>query len=128
MVLLTPKQAEIMLTIWNAEKPLRRSEIQERLAAEREWKTPTLNGFLSKLVDMGFLEIEHQRRDYVYHPLISKETYLEFETNSRTKKFYGNFATGLLAAFSSHKPVTKEQIEEVERYLNHLKEEYEKGE
>ena len=127
MVLLTPKQAEIMLTIWNAEKPLKRSELQERMR-EREWKTPTLNGFLAKLVDMGFLEIEHQRRDYVYHPLISKEEYLEFETNARTKKFYGDFATGLLAAFTSHKPITKEQIEEVEQYLNHLKEEYAKGE
>ena len=127
MVLLTPKQAEILLTRWTAEQPLKRSELQERMT-EREWKTPTLNGFLAKLVDMGFLEIEHQRRDYVYHPLISKEEYLEFETNTRTKKFYGDFATGLLAAFTSHKPITKEQIEEVEQYLNHLKEEYGKGE
>lgn len=64
MKILSPAQTEIMLAIWEAGKPLKRSELQE-LLTEREWKTPTINTFLSKLVENGFLEIEHERRDYV---------------------------------------------------------------
>ena len=120
MKILSPAQTEIMLAIWEAGKPLKRSELQE-LMTEREWKTPTINTFLSKLVENGFLEIEHERRDYVYHAVISKKEYLEYESSIRMKKLYGNSIENVLSAFCPNDTVTDKEIEEIEHYLKKLK-------
>lgn len=121
MKLLSTRQTEIMVAIWDAERPLKRSELQQ-LLTEREWKTPTLNTFLAKLVELGFLRIEHDRRDYVYHPLISKKEYLAEEGRTRMKKLYGNSLEMALGALCPVETATEEQIEELERYLKRLKE------
>lgn len=120
MKILSPAQTEIMLVIWDAEKPLKRSEIQA-LLTDKEWKTPTINTFLSKLVQSGFLDIEHERRDYVYHAIISKKEYLEYESNIRMKKLYGNSLENVLNTFCPNDTVTEKEIEEIERYLKKLK-------
>lgn len=122
MKLLSSRQTEIMAVIWDAERPLKRSEIQQLLKeADREWKTPTLNTFLSKLVELGFIRYEHDRRDYVYHPVVEKKDYLEFEGLHRMKKLYGNSLSSALKVLCPVESASKEQIEELEQYLKLLK-------
>lgn len=120
MKLLSSRQTEIMIAIWDAQRPLKRSEIQQ-LLTEREWKTPTLNTFLAKLVELGFLRIEHDRRDYVYHPLVSKKEYLALEGQERMKKLYGSSLETALGVLCPIGTATKEQIEALEQYLKILK-------
>ncbi|MBQ1302009.1 MAG: BlaI/MecI/CopY family transcriptional regulator [Firmicutes bacterium] len=120
MNLLTETQARVMGTIWEADRPIKRSEIQS-LLTDKEWKTPTLNTFLAKLVQLGFLRIEHDRKDYVYHVLISRKEYLAYETEQRLKKLYGNSIGDFLEAFCPVGNTSKEDIREIEAYLKKLK-------
>ena len=120
MNLLTETQARVMGTIWEADRPVKRSEIQKMLT-DKEWKTPTLNTFLAKLVQLGFMRIEHDRKDYVYHIVIPKKEYLAYETEHRLKKLYGDSIGDFLEAFCPVGETSKEQIKEIEAYLKKLK-------
>ena len=120
MNLLTETQAKVMGTIWEAGRPVKRSEIQQ-LLTDKEWKTPTLNTFLAKLVQLGFLRIEHDRKDYVYHVLVSRKDYLAYETEQRLKKLYGDSITHFLEAFCPVGETSKDNIKEIEAYLKKLK-------
>ena len=111
-----------MAVIWDAGQPLKRSQIQQLLKeADREWKTPTLNTFLAKLVELGFLRYEHDRRDYVYHSVIKKEDYLVYEGQHRMKKLYGNSLGMVLDILFPVGEATDQQIEVLEQHLKLLK-------
>ena len=116
--ILTPTLAEIMSVIWDEGRPMKRPEIQA-LMADKEWKAPTLNNFLNKLVVDGFLKLEHDRRDYVYYPLVSREDYLRFEVENKTRKVYGSIQN-VLASFRPSEGYTDEYIQEIKDFIDKL--------
>ena len=107
-----------MSVFWDEGRPMKRTEIQA-LMADKDWKAPTLNNFLNKLVVDGFLRLEHNRRDYVYYPLVSREEYTRFEVENKTRKVYGSIQN-VLAAFRPSEGYTDEYIEEIKEFINKL--------
>ena len=117
---LNSTQEEIMITIWNHGQPVKRAKLQE-LLTDKDWKTPSLNTVLARLVDLGYLRIEHDRKDYVYHTVISKEEYLKEESSQKMGRLYGDSLYNVLAAFRPVETATEKDIKEIEEYLKALK-------
>ncbi len=117
---LNATQEEIMITIWNYGQPVKRAKLQE-LLTEKEWKTPSLNTVLARLVTLGYLRIEHDRKDYVYHVVVSREEYLKEESAQKMNRLFGGSVGKVLAAYCPKETATKEDIAEIEEYLKWLK-------
>ncbi|MBR2576282.1 MAG: BlaI/MecI/CopY family transcriptional regulator [Firmicutes bacterium] len=117
---LNTTQEEIMITIWSHGQPVKRAKLQELLTG-KEWKTPSLNTVLARLVDLGYLRIEHDRKDYVYHTVISKEDYLKEESALTMARLFDGSVYSVLSAFCPKEKATKEDIKQIEEYLKTLK-------
>lgn len=114
-------QLEVMLIIWEEKAPITRSEIQKKLPDNR-WKTTTLNTFLNRLSNSGFLKIEHRRKEYVYSPLITKEDYMAFAGKSVLKNLYDNSIKKFVASVCSSSDMTEKEVEDLQKLLAKLKE------
>lgn len=114
-------QLEVMHVIWDAEEPVTRNEIQKRLPDNR-WHTTTLNTFLSRLNQSGFLKVEHRGKEYVYSPLITKEDYMAFEGRNILKNLYDNSIKKFVASVCGSSELTDKEISELQALLAKLKE------
>lgn len=113
-------QLEVMIVIWNAEGPITRSEIQERLSDNR-WKITTLNTFLNRLSQSGFLKITHKGKEYAYSPLVSKEEYMAFAGRSILKNLYDNSIKEFVASVCNADDLTEKEVEDLQELLDELK-------
>lgn len=114
-------QLEVMLVIWAAGKPVTRNEIEKELP-KNQWKTTTLNTFLSRLRQSEFLKVEHRGKEYVYSPLVSEEEYMEFAGKSILKNLYGNSIKKFVASVCSSSELTEEEVSDLQSLLARLKE------
>ena len=114
-------QLEIMRSIWDAEVPVTRNEIQRKLPEDR-WQTTTLNTFLSRLSKGGFLKIERKGKEYVYRPLVTKEEYMEFAGKSILKNLYDNSIKMFVASVCNSNEMTEKEVKDLQELLSKLKE------
>jgi len=110
-----------MLVIWEAKEPVARNEIQKKLS-ENQWQTTTLNTFLKRLRQSGFLKIEHRGKEYVYTPLITEEEYRAFAGKSILKNLYGNSIKKFVASVCNSSDLTDKEISSLHTLLEKLKE------
>lgn len=117
---LPSSQMEIMLIIWDSKEPLTRKEIHRFLIA-KNWQITTVNTLLNRLVKSEFLEVQHRLKEYVYTPLIDKDTYLAFEGKSMLKFLYGNSMKNFVATICDSDGMDKNEIVDLQKYLQELK-------
>ena len=66
-------ELEIMMIIWELNKPATRFEIEERMDKERKLSPTTVLSFLSRLQEKGFVAVEKAGKNNVYRAVIDRE-------------------------------------------------------
>jgi predicted transcriptional regulator len=118
---LSSAQLEIMEIIWSQPTPISAVQIEEHLSGSVEWKRQTLLTFLERMTRKGFLLKEKQGKECFYTPLVSREDYVKYETNDFMEKFHKNSFAGFMNALFSDGRVNKEDIAEIEKWLDERK-------
>lgn len=118
---LSEAQLKVMLAIWEEEKPVARNEIQKKLS-ENQWQATTLNTFLNRLSQSGFLKIERRGKEYVYSPLITEEEYKAFAGKSILKNLYDNSIKKFVTSVCDSNNLTEQEICSLQTLLAKLKE------
>lgn len=115
---LPDSELEIMLIIWDLDKPVTRFEIEEQMDGERKLSPTTILSFLSRLQEKGFLEVQKSGKNNVYIALIDKETYMQTESKNILKRLYQNSAKNFLAALYDGDSLSDEDLKELEDYIS----------
>ncbi|MCI8329120.1 MAG: BlaI/MecI/CopY family transcriptional regulator [Oscillibacter sp.] len=115
-------ELEIMLAIWEAGEPVASSYVQDKLKGSRNWLLPTVLTSLNRLVEKGFLSVEKQGQGNRYRPLISEEGYKAAEGRGLIDRLYGSSFTGMVVALYNGRAIGKEDLQELQQYLDHLEE------
>ena len=115
---LPDSELEIMMIIWDLNKPVTRVEIEERLGIERKLSPTTILSFLSRLQEKGFLKVQKSGKNNVYLALIEREDYMRTESRNILKRLYQNSAKNFLAALYDGDSLTEEELEELEDYIS----------
>lgn len=115
---LPDSELEIMMIIWDLNKPVTRVEIEERLGGERKLSPTTILSFLSRLQEKGFLKVQKSGKNNVYLALIEREDYMRIESRNILKRLYQNSAKNFLAALYDGDSLTEEELEELEDYIS----------
>lgn len=115
---LPDSELEIMMIIWDLNKPVTRVEIEERLGGERKLSPTTILSFLSRLQEKGFLKVQKSGKNNVYLALIEREDYMRTESRNILKRLYQNSAKNFLAALYDDDSLTEEELEELEDYIS----------
>ncbi len=107
---LPDSELEIMMIIWDMDKPVTRSEIEARLDRERKLSPTTILSFLSRLQEKGFLEVQKSGKNNVYIARIDKSSYMQMESRSILKRLYQNSAKNFLAALYDGNSLSEDEL------------------
>ena len=80
----------------------------------------TVNTYLTRLCEKGFLSSRREGRNNLYTPLVSKDRYLEFESRSVLKRLYGGSLGSFVAALNAEKPLEQSEIDELRQFLDDM--------
>ena len=109
----------VMLSIWTHGGEVARSDIESALAS-RNWTSNTINTYLTRLCDKGFLAARKAGRGNLYTALVDRETYLKYDSRETLGKLYDGSVTHFIAALCAEKPLDRSEIDELRRYLDEL--------
>ena len=82
-------ELEVMKALWEIGETASRSEI-EQLLTEFNWNANTVNTYLTRLRQKGFVDVTRSGRDNFYTALVSREDYLAFDSRSTLNRLYGS--------------------------------------
>ncbi len=106
---------DIMKVVWANEPPITSVMIMEQLGKARKWKIQSVITLLLRLVERGFLRTEKGAKDRTYYPLVEKEDYLKFETDSFMKRFHDDSFKQLVNTLYGSKALGDDDIAELLR-------------
>ncbi|WP_040198228.1 BlaI/MecI/CopY family transcriptional regulator [Candidatus Soleaferrea massiliensis] len=107
----------VMDVIWDSIPPVTSFSVMEKLGDDKSWKPQTLLTLLSRLTDRGFLRSEKLGKERRYYPLVSRDEYLQFETNSFMSKFHGGSLFSLVNTLHQGKKLDDEEYEEMRKWF-----------
>ena len=115
---LPDSELELMMIIWELDRPVTRFEIEESMEKDRKLSPTTILSFLSRLQEKGFLKVEKKGKNNVYISLIGRDEYMQSESRNILKRLYRNSARNFLAALYDGNSLTKEEWLELEEYIS----------
>lgn len=72
-------ELEVMKALWDAGADVPRAVLDQALAPF-QWASNTVNTYLSRLAEKGFVSVRREGRSNLYTPLVSQEDYLAFDS------------------------------------------------
>ncbi len=114
-------ELDIMLVIWEYERPVRIIEIFNDLQSIRPCTKSAIHTLVESLHRRGFISIEFspdKRSHKLISPLVSKEEYRISRADSFIDKLCGGKWQKLIAALTSSDRLSEREIDELSRLLN----------
>lgn len=109
-------QAAFANIIWSNE-PIGSGELVKICERELNWKKPTTYTVLRKLCEKGLFKNESG----VVTSLISKEEFNASKSEKFVEDTYEGSLPAFIAAFMSHKKISKSEIDEIQNMINKYK-------
>lgn len=110
-------ELEVIKALWNSGEKTSRAALEKELAGFG-WATNTINTYLSRLANKGFVCVEHSKNGNLYTPLVSREEYQTFDSRATLSQLYDsprNFVAAL-----ARTGLKRDELEELQRLLNEL--------
>ncbi|MBI9053566.1 MAG: BlaI/MecI/CopY family transcriptional regulator [Bacteroidales bacterium] len=119
MATLTKAEEKIMKILWKIEKGF----INDILEYFPEPKPPynSVSTIVRVLVKKEIVSFKKYGNTYEYFPLITKEEYRKSQMGSLIKDYYNNSLKQVVNFFSENKNLDIEEVEEVMKMLNEIK-------
>lgn len=121
---LPDSELEIMMVIWDLDKPVTRFEIEEHMDDERKLSPTTVLSFLARLQEKGFLEVQKEGKNNRYSALVSRDAYTQKESRNILKRLYQNSAKNFLAALYDGDSLSDEELAELADYISEKRKEH----
>ena len=109
-------QAVFADIIWNNE-PIGSGELVKICEKELNWKKPTTYTVLRKLCEKGLFKNE----DGVVTSVISRDEFNASKSEKFVEDTYEGSLPAFIAAFMSHKKISKREIDEIQKMINEYK-------
>lgn len=117
----TPKVYEseyrFCLILWEHE-PIKSSELVKLCKEQLGWKPTTTYTVIKRLSERGILKNE----DTIVSALITKDEVQAAEIDELVDKKFEGSLPAFIAAFTKHKSISKDEIEEVQRMIDRFRE------
>ena len=116
-------ELDIMLALWSAPGPVRRSYFDQKMEEEKNWADSTILSLLSRLAAKGFIGVKKEGNRNLYWPLIQKQEYLAVENKNFLAKLHDSSLRHLVASMAETQTVSRAELEELQQLIERLKEE-----
>ena len=110
-------ELDVMLVLWNTDRPMKTSKILEQLNGEKNWSISTLQSLLSRLSDRGFVRAQKNMRFKYYMPAVREEEYKVWETRQFVQRMHGNSCRLLIETLLSDHAFERSDIRYILKLL-----------
>lgn len=112
----------ILEYLWTRETPATFSEIMNHFNNEekKEWKKQTVNTFLTRLAQKGFLNIDKSGKRALYIPSVTSKKYYEDYAQTIVDDSYEGSLKNFICAFIAKHELTAEEKADLIAYLQSL--------
>ena len=110
-------ELEVMKALWATGSNTPRAVLEDRLSPFG-WASNTINTYLSRLADKGFVAVRREGRSNLYTPLVGQEEYQSFDSRAVLDRLYGsprNFVAAL-----AREGMRRGELEELQALLDQL--------
>lgn len=116
---LTSNELDVMEMFWSKKDSMSFGEILEYMSTvlKKEWKSQTLNTYLSNLRKAGLVQIDRTNYHYQYSAACTKEEYIHRWTQKLVEDAYGNSISNLLVAFIGDGELSPEEAERIQKLI-----------
>ena len=112
---LPESELEIMMIIWEYNRPVNRMEIEERL--KKDVAAPTILSFLNRLEAKGFVSVEKIGKINWYTSLVKEEEYLQKESRNILRRMYQNSLKNFVTALYDGEGLSSQDIEDLKAFI-----------
>ena len=116
---LSDAELAVMLSIWAHGGEVARGDIESALAPHN-WTANTINTYLTRLCDKGYLSARREGRGNLYTALVDREDYMRYDSRETLGRLYDGSVTHFVAALCADKPLEQSEIDALRRYLDEL--------
>ncbi len=112
----------ILKYLWTRETPATFAEIMNHFnnVEMKEWKKQTVNTFLTRLAQKGFLNIDKSGKRAIYIPSVTSQKYYEQYAQQIVDDSYQGSIKNFLCAFTGGHKLSSEEKSELMAYLEEL--------
>lgn len=121
MIQISAAEAVVMEVLWR-NHPLAADEVVATLAG-RDWAEPTIKTLLNRLLNKGAISAEKDGRRYLYSPQVAREDWVLEESSSLLERLFDGRVAPLVAHFSQHRKLSRDDVAELRRLLEELDDE-----
>ena len=107
---------EVLDALWQG-YPAPAQEIVSRLNQVKPWHEKTVKTLLSRLVKKEAISFEKEDRRYIYTPLISRESYVQHQSQNLIEKLFSGRISPLIAGFARNKNLDKDDIDQLKNII-----------
>lgn len=115
---LPDSELEVMKALWACGADTSRAQLEETLAP-LGLASNTVNTYLTRLTEKGFVSARRDGKLNRYTPLVSREEYLTFDSHSILSKLYDGSPRKFVAALAKG-GMTKQEVEDLRSLLDQL--------
>ena len=112
---LPESELEIMMIIWEYNRPVNRMEIEERL--KKDVAAPTILSFLNRLETKGFVSVEKIGKINWYTSLVKEEEYLQKESRNILRRMYQNSLKNFVTALYDGEGLSSQDLEDLKAFI-----------
>ena len=110
-------ELEVMKALWASGPDTTRAQLEQNLEAFR-WASNTINTYLTRLVEKGFVSVRREGKTNLYTPLVGREEYLAFDSRAVLDRLYGsprNFVAAL-----AREGLSRDELDELRALVDQL--------
>lgn len=107
-------ELEVLEKLWDLNEGVKQSQLLALFEADgKEWKRQTLNTFLSRLEEKGFVTREHR----IVRTVVSREDYHYKQIQAAIDAMYGGRLSNLVAAYYKDERISESEKKELKRIV-----------
>lgn len=112
----------ILEYLWSRENPARFSEIMDYCnnVKGKDWKKQTINTFLTRLAQKGFITVDKRYTRALYSPTLTEEEYYQRQAQKMVEESYNGSIKNFLSAFTGNRKLTNKEKNELLDYIERL--------
>ncbi len=119
MIRISEAEAVVMEALWESH-PLSAEDVVARLGGRNGWAEATVKTLLNRLLNKGAINATKEGRRYLYAPQVAREAWLLEESSSLLERLFDGRVAPLVAHFSQHRKLSRDDVAELRRLLEEL--------
>lgn len=112
-------ESQVMEALWRR-SPLAADEIIAEVAGDQGWSEATVKTLLNRLLGKRAVTASRDGRRYLYSPAVSREAYVEAESQGLLDRLFDGRLAPLVSHFSARQRLTPEDVAELKRLIQEL--------